>query len=73
MKVKNFISFKEATEYLSISSSYLYKKTANKEITHFKPSGKLIYFKIIDLDNWLQKNKVVCQDELKERIGGQND
>lgn len=72
MNIKKFLSFKEAKDYLKVSSSHLYKMTANKEITHFKPSGKLIYFKIDDLDNWLQKNKVVSQDDLNKEMGGQN-
>ena len=43
-----FLSFKEATLYLGISKSTLYKLTALRQIRFYKPKGK-IYFKEEDL------------------------
>jgi len=43
-----FLSFKEATLYLGICPSTLYKLTASKQIRFYKPKGK-IYFKEEDL------------------------
>lgn len=53
---KEVLSFKEAVEFLDVSKSFLYKLTANSEIIHFKPNGKLIYFKRQDLLNWIYGN-----------------
>jgi excisionase family DNA binding protein len=43
-----FLSFKEATIYLGISKSTLYKLVASKQIRFYKPKGKL-FFKEEDL------------------------
>ncbi|MBF6641666.1 helix-turn-helix domain-containing protein [Flavobacterium sp. J49] len=43
-----FLTFKEATIYLGISKSTLYKLTASKQIRFYKPKGKL-FFKEEDL------------------------
>ncbi len=54
---KGMLSFNEATIYLDVSASYLYKCTSQGRITHFKPNNKLIYFRKEDLDLFLQRNK----------------
>lgn len=54
---KEILTLDEAVNYLGISKSYLYKLTSSKEISHYKPSGKLIYFKRGDLDSWLLRNR----------------
>lgn len=54
---KAILSFQEALAYLDVSKSFLYKLTSSNSVTFFKPSGKLIYFKKSDLDNWLLKNE----------------
>ncbi|WP_282112349.1 helix-turn-helix domain-containing protein [Maribacter stanieri] len=53
---KENLSFREATIYLDVSQSFLYKMTSKGIISYTKPGGKLIYFKKQDLDNWLSQN-----------------
>ena len=55
---KEVFCFEEAVDYLKVSKSFLYKMTSSNSLTYFKPSGKLIYFKKSDLDEWLLKNKI---------------
>ena len=62
------LTFREAYNYLSVSSSYLYKLTSTGQIRHYKPSGKLIYFEKKDLDNWLLKNPVKSIDEINQEV-----
>ncbi len=50
-------SVSRAAEYLGISKSFLYKLTYSNQITHSKPTGKLIYFEKSDLDRWAFNNK----------------
>lgn len=59
---KEFLSFKEAVELLSMSSSTLYKLTANKKIPFYKPKGK-IFFNRNDLIEYITNSKVECVDE----------
>lgn len=68
---KNILCFKEALKYLNVSESFLYKKTALRVITFYKPSGKLIYFKKEDLDSWLLQNKVKSIDETEQDLNNQ--
>jgi len=56
---KDVLSLKEASIYLCISDSDLYKKTGKGEISFYKPNGKKIYFKRADLDKWMLRNKTI--------------
>ncbi|WP_291102457.1 MULTISPECIES: helix-turn-helix domain-containing protein [unclassified Dysgonomonas] len=63
---KEILNFDEAAKYLGFSKSMLYKMTAKRIICFYKPSGKLIYFKKEDLDNWLLSNRITPQSEIEE-------
>jgi excisionase family DNA binding protein len=65
---KEVLTLDEASKYLQLSKSCLYKMTANKEIAHYVPGGKKIYFRRTELDNWIFNSKVVSVDELTEDI-----
>ena len=41
---KNVLSFEEASRFLNLSKSYLYKLTSGNLIPHYKPQGKMLYF-----------------------------
>jgi excisionase family DNA binding protein len=62
---KEILSFDEALRYLNLSASYLYKLTAGRIIAHFKPGGKLVYFRRADLDAWMQTGKCNSASTLK--------
>jgi len=68
---KDVLTFNEAVTYLNISPSFLYKKTSQMLIPHYKPNGKLIYFNRAELDQWMLKNRVKTQSEIDTmREGG---
>ena len=50
-------NIEQATEFLSIKKSYLYRLTHEKKISYFT-TGKKIYFAKIDLLNYLTKNRI---------------
>lgn len=54
---KDILSFKEATQYLDLSESSLYKLTSESKISFSKPNGGKLYFKKSDLDNWMLQNE----------------
>ena len=39
---KNVLSFDEASKFLNLSKSYLYKLTSGNLIPHYKPQGKML-------------------------------
>ena len=64
---KDVLNFVEACQYLDISSSHLYKLTSTKQIPHFCPNGKKLYFNRLELDEWLQRNKQISYDEIEKQ------
>lgn len=61
---KEVLNFNETCRYLDISPSHLYKLTSTKQIPHFCPQGKRLYFKRLELDQWLQRNRKSTTDEI---------
>lgn len=55
---KKVLTFTEACFYLGISESLLYKLTSTREVPHYKPRGKMLYFNKDELDLWLMQNNV---------------
>jgi len=64
---KPVLNFQEASLYLEVSSSHLYKLTSKRAIPHFCPSGKKLYFKREELDLWLLRNKQLSTDEIEQQ------
>lgn len=60
--IKGILSFKEACIYTGLSNSQLYKLAKSEKIPHYKPGGKLIYFKRHELEEWLCQNKLECME-----------
>lgn len=64
---KEVLTSDEAAKYMGISKSYLYKLTMRKEIPHYKPMGKVVYFKRTELEKWLQSNRVSTTSEVEQK------
>jgi len=61
---KEVLNFLETCQYLNISESHLYKLTSRKQIPHFCPNGKKLYFNRKELDLWLQQKKQATMQEI---------
>ncbi len=61
---KEILSLQEACIYLCISQSHMYKLTCSRKIPHYSPTGKLIYFKRTELDEWVLKKRRSSQEEI---------
>ena len=61
---KEVLNFSETCQYLDISESHLYKLTSRKQIPHFCPQGKKLYFNRLELDQWLQTNRKNTAEEV---------
>jgi excisionase family DNA binding protein len=64
---KNVLTFDEAARYIGVSKSDLYKRTSNREIPHFKPRGKMVYFDRVELESYLKQNPVQTADEIEAK------
>lgn len=64
---KRILNSDEASKFVGISKSDLYKKTSSNSIPLHKPSGKLIYFLREDLENWMLSNRIESHDEITDK------
>lgn len=64
---KEVLTSDEAARYLGISKSYLYKLTMRQQVPHYKPMGKMCYFNRLELEKWLQSNRVATGDEISQQ------
>ena len=63
---KEIFNFNDACQFLDYSKSYLYKLTHSRQIPHYKPNGKKLYFKRSDLEAWLLRNRVKTASEIEQ-------
>ena len=61
---KKVLNFNEATIFLNLSKSHLYKLTSSNEIPHYKPNGKRIYFNRAELEDWLLRFRIKTNEEI---------
>lgn len=54
---KPMLTMQEASLFTGLSRHTLYRLTCSKQIKHYKPNGKLIYFSREDLINWMMQNE----------------
>ena len=64
---KEVLTSDEAAKYMGVSKSYLYKLTMKQQIPHFKPMGKMCYFNRLELEQWLQNNRVATTPEIEQQ------
>lgn len=64
---KEVLTSDEASRYMGVSKSYLYKLTMGQKIPHYKPMGKMCYFNRMELEKWLQSNRVSTDEELSQK------
>lgn len=61
---KQILTINEAATYTSLSKKYIYKLTSARRIPHYK-RGKMLYFKKVELDEWMLAKRVVDVDEIE--------
>lgn len=66
---KDVLTTSEASSYLGLSESYIYKLTASRQIPHYKPNGKLVYFNRKELCEWALRNQVSPNQEAITKNG----
>lgn len=55
---KEVLTSEETAKYMGMSRSYLYKLTSTGKIPHYKPTGKYCFFNRVEIEKWLQQNKI---------------
>lgn len=64
---KEVLTSKEAAQYMGISLSCLYKLTMNRQVPHYKPTGKMVYFNRLELEQWLLSSRISTTAEIGQK------
>lgn len=63
--VKSILTVEELSDYLGLTPAYIRKMTYNREIPHYKPSGKKLYFNREEIDEWILSSRIPTAEELR--------
>lgn len=58
LAAKNVLCFDDVVLLTGLSKSHLYKLTCTRQIPHYKPNGKHIYFDRNEVEAWMKQNRV---------------
>jgi len=63
----DIMSLNQLCEFYDFGKSYVYKKTSNREIPYYK-NGKRLYFKRIEIDEWLLDNRIKTNKDIEREV-----
>lgn len=62
---KEILTIQDVCLMIGLSKSYIYRLTSERQIPHYKPLNKVIYFKRSEIELWIFKNRIHSIEELK--------
>jgi excisionase family DNA binding protein len=64
---KNVLNIDDVALLTGLSKSHLYKLTCTKQIPHYKPNTKAVYFDRVEIEEWMKQNRVTTQAEAEQQ------
>lgn len=64
---KDVLTAREAADYMGVTLQYLYRLTSARLIPYSKPTGKVLFFRRVELEDWLTANRVPTVEETRTR------
>ena len=64
---KNMLCLDDVALLTGLSKSHLYKMTCSRQIPHYKPNGKQIYFDKAEIEGWMRQGKISTQQEMEQQ------
>lgn len=65
---KNILTVEDVMNYTGFSQKQIYKLTSTRQIPHYKPSGRKLFFKKDEIDEWITQGRVHTISELNNQI-----
>lgn len=65
-KNKYILTIDEVAAFTGLSKAHIYKLTSQKKIPHYKPTGKNIYFRKDEIEEWMLRNRQATCEELEQ-------
>lgn len=66
LAAKNVLDVDDVVVLTGLSKGFVYKLTCRKEIPHYKPNGKLLYFDRQEIESWMKQNRVNTIEEAEQ-------
>lgn len=63
---KTVLTMDDVVMLTGLSKSHIYKLTCNKEIPHYKPNGKCVYFDKVEIEEWMKQNRILTTLEAEQ-------
>ena len=67
------LDLNQAAEYLKLKPSYIYSLIHQKKIPYYKPLGKRVYFRKVELNKWVVGSKIKSVGEVEEDYNKQKE
>lgn len=64
---KEILTIDELSNYTGFSKSHIYKLTHKNVIPHYKPNGKIIFFKHSEILEWILSSRVSTRQEIESQ------
>ncbi len=64
---KNVLTIDDVSLLTGISKSTLYKMTCKKQLPHYKPNSKLLFFDRKEIEEWAKQNRVNTWAEAEQK------
>jgi excisionase family DNA binding protein len=61
---KQYLNVVETSVYTGFSQRYIYQLVHRGEIPYHKPTGRKLFFKVEDLDNWISISRYKSVNEI---------
>ena len=65
---KNILTVEGLMGYTGFSRKQIYKLTSTRRIPHYKPSGRKLFFKKDEIDEWITQGRVHTISEINSQI-----
>ena len=66
--LKTVFNVKALSKYTGFKCSYIYKLAHRRLIPYSKPSGKMLFFERVKIDNWLLTNSSRSNSEVEKNL-----
>ena len=64
---QDFVTLEQAAEILGLSKATLYSYTHRRIIPFYKPNGRMVYFKVTELMEFIESSRRSSVDEIKSQ------
>jgi excisionase family DNA binding protein len=67
LAAKSVLTIDDVALLTGISKSTLYKMTCKKQLPHYKPNSKLLFFDRSEIEAWAKQNRINTEHEAAEQ------